>query len=133
MIMFRSTWWRRCPRFLTAVLSVVVISYGNRLRRAVVPAVLLGVVFCLLVSGCGQTVPSADPAPFDAAVSRYLAKNDMALRLKEIRQGPTVDGNKATMVASMTHRELGGPSVVWTFQFKRRDRDEWTVLSHSDK
>ncbi len=75
---------------------------------------------------------TVDPAPFEAAVAEYLKSNDMALRLKEIREGPTVQADKATMAASMTHRELGGPSVVWSFEFRREEGDAWTVVSHHD-
>lgn len=91
---------------------------------------LVALLFTL--SGCDDAPAAADPAPFESAVARYLTRNDMALRLKEIRQGPLVDGDQATMSASMTHRDLGGPSVVWEFQFRRGDDGQWTVVSHQD-
>ena len=83
-------------------------------------------------AGCGGSQATVDPAPFQAALTQYLAKNDMALRTKEIRQGPTVDGDLATMSASMTHRDLGGPSVVWEIQFRREANGQWTVIGHHD-
>jgi len=43
----------------------------------------------------------------------------------------TLNGDRATMVALMTHEQLGGPSVVWTFQFGRTDRRR-SVVSHPD-
>ncbi len=116
----------------TATLLMAAIVAGNYLSRVVVPIVILAVIFCG-IPGCGEPVATADPAPFEAAVTKYLAQNDMQLRLKAIRQGPTVTGDEATMSASMTHRELGGPSVVWTFRFSRAEGIGWTVAGHSDK
>ncbi len=117
----------------TATLLMAAIVAGNYLSRLVAPISVLLVVICC-ISGCDQPAPTVDPAPFQAAVAKYLDQHDMALRLKKIRQGPTIDGDQATMSASMTHRELGGPSVVWTFQFKRTEADgPWSVVSHSDK
>ena len=94
--------------------------------------VVFAVVIWSSLPGCGASDSHVDSAPFEAAVAQYLARNDMAMRLKEIREGPAVDGNQATMTASMTHRDLGGPSVVWTFQFERADDQAWTVTSYSD-
>ncbi len=70
---------------------------GNYLSRVVAPIVILAVLMCCL-TGCSEPASTVDPAPFEAAVADYLTKNDMALRLKAIRQGPTVDGGQATMV-----------------------------------
>ncbi|MHB8865067.1 MAG: hypothetical protein ACYC6N_22020 [Pirellulaceae bacterium] len=83
-------------------------------------------------AGCRRSEPAADPEPFRVAVEQYLQQHDMALRLKEIRKGPTVTGAAATMSVSLTHAELGGPSVVWEFQFERDARGEWRATSHRD-
>lgn len=117
-----------------ATLLMAAIVAGNYLSRFVAPFAILAVTLTC-IPGCGKSAPTADPVPFEAAVEQYLAKNDMALRLKEIRQGPTISGDSATMSASMTHKELGGPSVVWTFQFQRAQPGgtAWNVASHSDK
>jgi hypothetical protein len=56
----------------------------------------------------------------------------MALRLKEIKRGPVVSGATATMTASLTHAELGGPSVEWELQFEQDTRGAWQVVSHQD-
>jgi hypothetical protein len=84
------------------------------------------------LGSCSRSPAAVDPAPFEAAVTQYLARNDMAMRMKEIRQGPTVDGDQATMSASLTHRDLGGPSVVWQIQFQRGKNGQWTVVGHQD-
>ncbi len=94
--------------------------------------VLAVVALAVAASGCGESKPAVDSAPFEAAVSDYLARNDMALRLKKIRQGPTVDGDRATMSASMTSRDVGGMSVVWEIEFQRRADGQWTVVGHQD-
>ncbi len=114
-----------------ATLLMAAIVVGNYLARWVAPYVILAIVIGS-VSGCGQAAPTADPAPFEAAVTKYLDQHDMALQIKRIRQGPTIEGERATMSASMTSRDVGGPSVAWTFQFERHDADgAWRVVSHA--
>ena len=93
-----------------ALPAAAVVGVCGRVPAAV--SVLFAVVIWSSLPGCGTSDSHVDSAPFEAAVAQYLARNDMAMRLKEIREGPSVDGNQATMTASMTHRELGGPSVV---------------------
>ena len=66
------------------------------------------------------------------AIERYLRENDMALRIKAIEQGPTITGTQATMSVSLTHAELGGPSVVWEFQFEQEPSGVWRATSHHD-
>ena len=101
------------------------------LRRPAAVLALLALIVASL-AGCGSPEAAVDTAPFEVAVTKYLAQNDMALRLKGIRTGPIVDGDRATMSGSMTHRDLGGPSVVWEFQFQRAEDGPWTVVSHHD-
>ena len=93
---------------------------------------LLFVLLIALVSGCGEKVPTVDEAPFREAVGEYLRVNDMAMAIKTIKEGPTTEGETAQMVASMTHKELGGPSVTWTFYFERNPSGGWTVARHED-
>jgi hypothetical protein len=100
------------------------IRYTNSLAMLVVVVAAL--------AGCGKSQPAVDPAPFEAAVNQYLQRNDMALKIKEIRQGPTVDGDRATMTASMTSRDVGGFSVVWEIQFQRGANGQWTVTGHQN-
>ena len=87
----------------------------------------------LNVSGCGRTQPPAvDPAPFEAAIEHYLVRNGMQLRVKALRTAPVVEGRRAVMSASMTHADLGGPSVVWEFQFEQSADGRWSVVAHTD-
>jgi hypothetical protein len=94
--------------------------------------VLLLFAWLALGTGCSDAGPAVDPAPFEAAVATYLKENDMAMRLKEVREGPTISGDHATMKASLTHKELGGPSVVWTIEFEKAGENSWRAVSHSD-
>lgn len=97
------------------------------------PVLSLLMALIALAAGCAEAAPSVDPEPFRKAVTQYLEQNNMALRLKEIRVGPTVSGDQATMKVSLTHAQLGGPSVVWTFEFQRSGDGSWQVVSHTDK
>lgn len=117
---------------LPAPVTVAGGTIARGLSRGLVSTSLLVAVLAGLC-GCAKPEPTADPAPFEAAVAQYLSDNNMALKLKEIRHGPTVAGDHATMSASLTHRELGGPSVVWTFEFDRSGAGAWKAVRHSDK
>jgi hypothetical protein len=87
----------------------------------------------LPVSGCGRNQPPAvDPAPFEVAIEQYLARNGMQLRVKALRASPVVDGRRAVLSASMTHADLGGPSVVWEFQFEQSADGQWSVVGHTN-
>ncbi len=115
----------------TVLMTAIVI--GNHLSRYFVPVGLLAVTLCLL-SGCGTDRTSdVDPAPFEQAISQYLQQNNMALKIKKIRSGPSIDNDTAAMSASMTHQELEGPSVVWNFTFQRDNNGQWSVTRHSDR
>jgi hypothetical protein len=83
-------------------------------------------------SGCGKSQPAIDPAPMKVAIEQYLRQNNMQLRIKDIEQGPVVSGTKATMHVSLTHAELGGPSVVWEFEFEQEPGGTWRVLRHKN-
>ncbi len=83
------------------------------------------------MAGCGEKKAAVDTTPFSQAVVVYLDENDMALRIKAIKTGPDIDGDKATMTASMTRAQVGGPSVTWVFEFKKQN-GTWTVVRHTD-
>lgn len=85
------------------------------------------------LAGCGkQEAAAVDTAPFEAAIEQYLARNGMQLRIKSLHAAPAVDGGRARLSASMTHAELGGPSVVWEFEFEQLAEGQWQVVSHQD-
>lgn len=96
-----------------------------------IAAAILCTVFATSVTGCGGTKgPSADPEPFKKAIAQYLERNNMAMALKQIKEGPTVQDNTATLTASLTHAALGGPAVTWQIRFEK-DRDgSWKAVSH---
>jgi hypothetical protein len=90
---------------------------------------------CLLVSllGCGGAAgPAVDSGPFEAAVVKYLDEHNMALAIKEVKAGPVVDGETATMTASLTHAELGGAAVTWDFEFEKAGEGGWKAVRHED-
>jgi hypothetical protein len=114
----------------TATVLMAATVCGNCLSRLVAPMLMLAVLLVGL-GGCGKSPGSTvDPAPFEAAIAQYLDRSNMAMKVKEIREGPTVTGDKATLTASLVHREMGGPSVVWLFEFSEVQPGTWRVMSH---
>ena len=92
-------------------------------------------VACLVVlaslGGCGKsTGQTADPQPFKTAIAEYLERGNMAMALKDIKEGPTVSGNTATMKASLVHAQMPGPAVTWVFQFEKGPDGKWKVVKH---
>ena len=93
-------------------------------------AVLLALLVCLS-QGCGKSESrTVDPRPFKAAVTRYLEQNNMAMALKEIKAGPTIEGRTATLAASLQHATIPGPAVIWTFRFEQNADGTWKAVSH---
>ena len=92
------------------------------------------VCLCLtaVLVGCAKQASQVDDAPFREAIERYLQESNMALAIKEIKSGPTIDGSNAALSASLTHDQLGGPSVTWDFQFARQPDGNWSVTGHQD-
>ena len=91
---------------------------------------LLFCIACLV--GCGEQAPPVDTAPFEKAVAEYLERNNMAMALKQVKEGPTVVGDTATLTASLTHAELGGPAVTWTITFEKGPDGTWKAVKHED-
>jgi hypothetical protein len=88
-------------------------------------------VLLLLAPGCGKPhAAAADPEPFKKAVAEYLERNNMAMALKEIKEGPAVQEKTATLTASLTHATLGGPTVTWQIRFEKNPDGSWKAVSH---
>ncbi len=101
------------------------------LRGASGCVAVAAVVALLLALGCGKTQGTkADPEPFKKAIAEYLERNNMAMALKEIKEGPTVEGTTATLTASLTHAALGGPAVTWQIRFEQSADGTWKAVSH---
>jgi len=100
----------------------------------VVRRIFLGHAFLFFFAamGCGSPEAQMDDEPFRQAIGRYVEPRNMAMKIKEVKQGPVVDGDSATLTASMTHAELGGASVTWVFQFAKQSNGAWQVTSHQD-
>ena len=93
---------------------------------------LVSLICAIVVYGCGTPTPTVDDAPYRAAIVDYLKVNNMALKVKDIKEGPVVEGEQASLSASLTHEQLGGPSVTWTFHFARQPDGDWQVTTHED-
>src|SRR5687767_14545115 len=87
----------------------------------------------LLMAACNGPSSAVDDTPFRAAVASYLQSNNMAMKIKEVKEGPVIDGNTATLTASMTHEQLSGPSVTWKLQFAKQSDRSWQVTRHEVK
>ena len=87
---------------------------------------------CCWLIGCGESKSTVDSAPFESAIAAYLDRNNMGMAVKEVKEGPTVDGDTATLVASLTRADVGGPSVTWTFRFEKEADGSWRAVSHED-
>ncbi len=100
------------------------------MRASSVPFSGLLAVVIVFGVGCRQAKkPTADPQPFKKAIAEYLDRNNMALAVRGIVEGPTIDGNTATLSAALTHAELGGATVTWEFTFQKNPNGTWRVVS----
>ena len=105
----------------------IAMTCPNRLLRALI---LLAALACLS-AGCDKSAtPIVGSQPFEAAVARYLDQNNMGVALKDIKAGPTVEGQTATLTASLHHATMGGPAVTWTFRFEQDADGTWKAVSH---
>jgi hypothetical protein len=107
---------------------------GDSIVARLLIAVKLLIAGTLLaaVAGCGgKPASSVDPEPFKKAVATYLERGNMAMALKEIKSGPEITGATATMTASLTHAQMGGPSVTWTFTFEKNPDGTWKAAKHA--
>jgi len=94
-------------------------------------ALLLVVLVTVGLSGCRKQPAPVDTTPFRQAVDDYLKSRNMAMAIKEIKDGPVIEGDTARLTASLTHQAIGGPSVTWTFHFERQNGN-WAVVTHED-
>ena len=86
----------------------------------------------LLLTACGAPASTPDDTPFRQAIGDYVRTHNMAMKIKEIKEGPLIDGDAARLSASMTHEQLEGPSVTWEFQFARQPDGSWQAVRHQD-
>jgi hypothetical protein len=108
-------------------INAIAMNRPNRLFRRFV---LLAALVCF-TAGCDKSAaPDVDPQPFEAAIARYLDQNNMGVALKDIKAGPTIEGQTATLTASLHHATMGGPAVTWTFRFEQDAGGTWKAVSH---
>ncbi len=102
--------------------------------RNVLPSACMLMALLVLfpaLAGCGTSRPPAvDRTPFEAAIAQYLERNNMAMALKEIKEGPTIQDNTATLTASLVHAQMGGPAVQWQFTFEKDAKGNWQATGH---
>ena len=105
----------------------------NSVRLLPVQVCLLGILAICCLAGCGGSGESSateDPAPFLQAVEKYLDQNNMAMSVKKVKAGPTVNADTATLTASLTRSDVGGPSTTWTFTFERNSEGVWNATGY---
>jgi hypothetical protein len=98
-----------------------------------IQACLAGALAVCCLAGCGGSGDSSaaeDPAPFLQAVEKYLDQGNMAMSVKEVKAGPMVNGDTATLTASLTRSDVGGPSTTWTFTFQKDSRGTWNATGY---
>jgi hypothetical protein len=81
-------------------------------RSAIIFHIVWLALLLALVAGCGKCKSKAEAAdiePFQKAVAEYLERNNMAMALKEVKDGPVIKEKTATLTASLTHATMGGP------------------------
>ena len=93
-------------------------------------AVIVTVVTVVGLPGCGGQSSSVDTTPFLQAIDDYLDSNNMGMAIKEIKDGPVLDGDAARLTASLSRKDVGGPAVTWTFYFDRNQDAKWSVVKH---
>ena len=92
------------------------------------PKPFLWIVACFLL-GCGESAAIVDDGPFRAAIQQYLQTNNMAMKVKDVKQPLIVSGDTAQMDTSLTHEQLGGPAVTWHFEFAKQSDGSWRVTN----
>lgn len=96
------------------------------MRTAILATALLA---CLAVTGCGSGEPEVDTAPFEAAVTTYLADHHMGMEVKEFRS-LEISGGTATAICVLKEKSgLHNLGVKWRFSFRRNDA-RWQVREH---
>ena len=81
------------------------------------------------VSGSGKKAIEADPAPFEAAVTRFLKSHAMDMKVYRFRT-LHIDGERATANVSLGH--AGGATAIkvqWEFSFGKKG-NVWQVESY---
>lgn len=116
---------------LPIFLSPIFLSKRKPLESTATPGLIVCLAAFLTSAGCNRSADRAtDPQPFKTAIAEYLERGNMAMALKEIKEGPTVSGNTATMKASLVHAQMPGPAVTWVFRFEKGPDGKWKVVKH---
>lgn len=93
--------------------------------------VIVAVPLALVSGGCGkkQTEAISDMVPFESAITAYLDKNSMGMKIGEIKS-LSVSGDTATGTVSMKEADdLYNVNVKWEFTFQK-NQDGWEAISY---
>lgn len=95
----------------------------------VVLAAVLGVA--LLLTRGGHETAAEQTEPFAAAITRYLADNNMGMKVAEF-ESLDVGLSEATATCKMKEASglYEGMAVRWQFVFRRADEGRWEVAEH---
>ncbi len=96
--------------------------------RALATVSLAGVLL-LCATGCGKEEVTADTAPFQAAITSYLAQKSMGMKVTKFQSLKVEDG-AATAVCRLEEASgLYAMGVRWRFTFRQGPRG-WKVTEH---
>ncbi len=96
--------------------------------RALAKVSLVGVLL-LCAAGCGKEEVTADTAPFQAAVTSYLAQKNMGMKVTEFKS-LEIEGETATAVCRLEEASgLYNIGVRWRFTFQQGPQG-WKVTEH---
>ena len=96
--------------------------------RALTTTLLAGALM-LWAAGCARKAEKVDTAPFEAAVTSYLAQKSMGMAVTEF-QSIAIEGEAAVAVCRLEESSgLYKMGVRWRFTFQRAP-DGWKVTKH---
>jgi hypothetical protein len=83
----------------------------------------------LILTGCGEKKPDIDTAPYKTAITAFLKKSHMDLKVTSFQDIKT-DPQKAEAVCGLKYINGTGPAVRWKFYFEKDDNDNWQVTDY---
>ena len=75
-------------------------------------AAIFTVVTIASLPGCGDQPSQVDTATFLQAIDDYLDSSNMGMAIRQIKEGPVLDGDTTYLTASLSRKNVGGPAVT---------------------
>jgi hypothetical protein len=89
--------------------------------------ILSSLLFVLLViTSCGKKELDVDTTPFNKAITAFLKKSHMDLKVTTFQKIKVQDEN-AEATCGLKYITGAGPAVRWKFYFEKNDDDQWQV------